>query len=451
MIRTTLNWTVKNLKSMNDSRHTLDFSHPIQRQSGQWDGDKLKKSLLIHSILANYPVPPIYCLKEPVGEKDFCYSILDGKQRLTTIFDFIDGRYCLEEETPSVTLDDVTYELGNKYFSDLDAECQQEILRFKFTIYGFEDADDDLIEEIFFRLNNSSPLSKPQKAMPLCGVENAKFIKSILADKFFMEICKFSAMQRRKSDDMCTLLQSMMLLDNRYYGYEYASISADEIMKYASHIKNNYSEEQKERLFDIIDYLEKVFPEQDKMLKKVNIPMVIIAADTAMGKDYKPVKNIYRVGPMYFRQWFSYFFAECYENYKQYCSSGSVKKEKTIKRIEIMEQSLKEYFELEELPTLEQQDDSTMQEEDSVEADKPLQEDNFIQNDDTIQKKDAIQENEQSEDADHSEIQKEEGIDTLASDSLIPSNESVLKEFVETDLPEKPPEEVHTYSEETVS
>ena len=346
MIKTTISWTIKNLKNMRDGKNTLQMDHVIQRQSGQWDGDKLKKSLLIHSILANYPVPPIYCLKEAVNEKDYSYSILDGKQRLTTVFDYIDGRYPLDAETPSVTIDDVTYELGSKYFTDLDTECQQELLGFKFTIYGFEDADDDLIEEIFFRLNNSTPLSKPQKAMPLCGVENAKFIKSILADRFFSEICQFSALQRRKSDDMCTLLQAMMLLDSRYEGYEFTSISADEIMRYAVHIKNNYSEEQKERLYDIIDYLEKVFPEKDKMLKKINIPIVMLAAGTTMGNNYNSAKSIYRVGPMYFRQWFSYFFDECYEEYKQYCSSGSIKKEKTLKRIEIMEASLVQYFEL---------------------------------------------------------------------------------------------------------
>ena len=355
MIRTTLNWTVKNLKSMYDGKHTLQMDHVIQRQSGQWDGDRLKKSLLIHSILANYPVPPVYCLKEAISEKDYSYSILDGKQRLTTIFDYIDGRYPLDTETPSVTIDDTVYELGGKYFTDLDTECQQELLRFKFTIYGFEDADDDLIEEIFFRLNNSTPLSKPQKAMPLCGVENAKFIKSILSDRFFSEICQFSALQRRKSDDMCTLLQAMMLLDNRYEGYEFSSISADEIMRYAASIKNNYSEEQKNRLYDIIDYLEKVFPEKDKMLKKINIPIAMLAADTAMGDSYDPVKNLYRVGPMYFRQWFSYFFAECYEEYKQYCSSGSIKKEKTLKRIEIMGTSLVGYFELAEADKAEQE------------------------------------------------------------------------------------------------
>lgn len=348
MIKTTLNWTVKNLKSMYDGKNTLQMDHVIQRQSGQWDGDRLKKSLLVHSILANYPVPPIYCLKEAVNEKDYSYSILDGKQRLTTTFDYIDGRYPLDAETPSVVIDDVIYEIGGKYFTDLDTECQQEILRFKFTIYGFENADDDLIEEIFFRLNNSTPLSKPQKAMPLCGVENAKFIKSILSDRFFSEICQFSALQRRKSDDMCTLLQSMMLLDNKYADYEFSSISADEIMRYASCIKNNYSEKQKERLYDIIDYLEKVFPEKDKMLKKINIPIVMLTADTAMGNDYDSAKSIYQVGPMYFRQWFSYFFDECYEDYKQYCSSGSIKKEKTLKRIEVMEQSFRKYFELEE-------------------------------------------------------------------------------------------------------
>lgn len=358
MIKTTLNWTVKNLKSMNDAKHTLDFSHPIQRQSGQWDGDRLKKSLLIHSILTGYiPVPPIYCLKEAVDEKNYSYSILDGKQRLTTIFDFIDGRYPLDTETPSVTIDDTVYELGGKYFTDLDIECQQEILRFKFTIYGFENADDDLIEEIFFRLNNSTPLSKPQKSMALTGVQNASFIKSILSDKFFSEICQFSVLQRRKSDDMCTLLQSMMLLDNRYEGYEFSSISAEETMRYAASIKSNYSEKQKARLYDIIDYLEKVFPEKDKMLKKINIPIVMLAADTAMGAGYDPIRNLYRVGPMYFRQWFSYFFTECYEEYRQYCSSGSIKKEKTLKRLELMEASLVAYFELNET-TRPAQDDS---------------------------------------------------------------------------------------------
>lgn len=432
MIKTTVNWTVKNLKSMNDDKHTLDFSHPIQRQSGQWDGDRLKKSLLIHSILTGYiPVPPVYCLKEAIDEKNYSYSILDGKQRLITIFDFIDGKYPLDEETPSVVVDDTVYELGGKYFTDLDIECQQELLRFKFTIYGFEDADDDLIEEIFFRLNNSTPLSKPQKAMPLCGVENAEFIKSILSDKFFTEICQFSALQRRKSDDMCTLLQAMMLLDNRYEGYDFASISADEIMRYASHIKKNYSEEQKNRLYDIIDYLEKVFPEKDKMLKKINIPIVMLAADTAMGDDYDPVRNIYQVGPMYFRHWFICFFEECYEEYKQYCSSGSIKKEKTLKRIEIMETSLIEYFELEEADTAEQ--DASLSETTSSSEEHAHSDDSNPLTDTDLTESDSSTENE-TEDSD---LQKESEHASVAEDT----DSYTASEQAEMIGEMKPPEE----------
>lgn len=463
MIKTTLNWTVKNLKSMYDGKHTLQMDHVIQRQSGQWDGDRLKKSLLIHSIFANYPVPPIYCLKEAISEKDYSYSILDGKQRLTTIFDYIDGRYPLDTETPSVTIDDTVYELGGKYFTDLDIECQQELLRFKFTIYGFEDADDDLIEEIFFRLNNSTPLSKPQKAMPLCGVENAKFIKSILSDRFFSEICQFSALQRRKSDDMCTLLQAMMLLDNRYEGYEFSSISADEIMRYAASIKNNYSEEQKNRLYDIIDYLEKVFPEKDKMLKKINIPIVMLAADTAMGDGYDPVKNLYRVGPMYFRQWFSYFFAECYEEYKQYCSSGSIKKEKTLKRIEIMEASLVGYFELEEADKAEQEpslskedapadesavteeavstDESSSAEGDSSPAESTPSDDSEPSMDAGLEESDPpANEADNAAIAENSDSSKDAGY-ASASEDVASNTASDQTEYSETSEVEEPPEE----------
>lgn len=445
MIRTTLNWTVKTLKNMYDGKNTLQMDHVIQRQSGQWEGDKLKKSLLIHSLLANYPVPPVYCLKEAAGGKDYSYSILDGKQRLTTIFDFIDGRYPIDTETPAVTIEDAVYELGGKYFTDLDTECQQELLRFKFTIYGFEDADDDLIEEIFFRLNNSTPLSKPQKAMPLCGVENAKFIKSILSDRFFSEICQFSALQRRKSDDMCTLLQAMMLLDNRYGSYEFSSISADEIMRYAASIKNNYSEEQKNRLYDIIDYLEKVFPEKDKLLKKINIPIVMLAADTAMGDGYDSLKNLYRVGPMYFRQWFSYFFNECYDEYKQFCSSGSIKKEKTIKRIEIMEASLVGYFELEETGTVAQDtalskeespaDGSALTEEDSSPEEPAPSDDSEPSTDAGLAESDST-----ANEAENAVIEENTGYASVAEDTAS-YTASEQTEIHETNEAEEPPED----------
>ncbi len=338
MIRTTLNWNIKNLKSMYDNKETLNFDHPIQRQANQWDN--MQQSLLIHSTLSNYPIPNIYILKSISSSKDEkgkpiqIYEVLDGKQRMTTIFDYLDGMYKLHSETPSIILDDVEYEIRDKYFVDLEDDIQQEILRFKFQLICFEECDDDTVEEIFFRLNNSTPLSKPQKSKAKLGVSNAQFIDSILSGKFFTDICSFSEMQRRKQDDMCTLLQSMLLLDNKYNDYIYMSISADEVMKYSTSIKNNYSAEQKNRVNDIIDYLTKAFPIKDKQLKKINIPMLFIVADEAFKVGVKTSQ---------FREWFACFI-DAQTDYKQFCSSGSIKRTNTEARISIMSDHFFRYF-----------------------------------------------------------------------------------------------------------
>lgn len=339
MIRTTLNWTVKNLKSMYDEKETLSFNHPIQRQSAQWDNEQ--QSLLIHSMLANFPVPAVYVHKtesievDAKGKHSYTYSVLDGKQRMTTVFSFINGEYALSEDIPDVEIEDVTYEIAGKYFEDLDEDVQQEILRFRFNIQAFEDVTDEMIEDIFFRLNNSTPLTKSQKARPLMGVENSIFINDILAGRFFTEKCTFSKMQLKRSDDMCTLLQGMMLLDNTYRDYDFSSISADEVMNYSQYIKNNYPDECKDRLKRIIGFLNNVFYMKDKNLKKVNIPVLFLIADKALAESITGTN---------FRRWYNSFFEEHKKEYNLYCSSGSIKKEKTLGRIEIMTRYFDEYF-----------------------------------------------------------------------------------------------------------
>lgn len=339
MIRTTLNWTVKNLKAMYDEKETLSFNHPIQRQSAQWGNEQ--QSLLIHSMLANFPVPSVYVHKtesieaDAKGRHSYNYSVLDGKQRMTTVFSFIDGEYSLSEDLPDMEIEDNIYEIAGKYFEDLDEDIQQEILRFRFNIQCFEDVTDEMIEEIFFRLNNSTPLTKPQKARPLMGVDNSIFINEILAGRFFTEKCTFSKAQRKNSDDMCTLLQGMMLLDNKYRNYQFNSISADEVMKYSQYIKGNYPDEDRCRLKKIIGFLDNVFYMKDKNLKKINIPVLLLMADEALKQSITGIN---------FRRWFNTFFDEHREEYNQYCSSGSIKKEKTYGRIEVMSKYFDDYF-----------------------------------------------------------------------------------------------------------
>ena len=139
MKRQAIPMKVKNLHKMYQ-RNNLTFENEIQRVFEQWKD--YQKSLLIHSILDDYIIPPIYLIKEDKGSKDSRgraisdYDVLDGKQRLTTVFDYIDGKFALSDITPTIEIDDVEYDLAGKRFDELDEDLQENITNYGFTIYN---------------------------------------------------------------------------------------------------------------------------------------------------------------------------------------------------------------------------------------------------------------------------------------------------------------------------
>lgn len=343
MIKGKQNWTVSNIRKMYESKEVLSFSHPIQRQSGQWD--IMQKSLLIHSMLANYPIPNIYVLREDSRQVDdkgkpvFIFSVIDGKQRLTNVLSFLRGEYALSDNIPDVTIEEEIYIIAGKYFADLDEPVKYELQRYKFEIYSFEDCSNDEVEEIFFRLNNATPLTKAQVAKAKVGTSNAVFINKLLGTRFMSESCNFSRAQRKNSDDQRVILQSAMLFDRNYKGMEITDLSEKSIMEYAESIKGNFSAQQENILLSAFEYLSDAFPpEINKNLRKIVLPMVIYMADYALDKDVKG---------MYFRQWLDFFFSEdvLLEEFNQNCGSGSTKIIKANARLAIMAMSFANYFE----------------------------------------------------------------------------------------------------------
>lgn len=368
MIKTKLTWTVKQIQQMFQEKKTLAFDHPIQRQGNQW-GQEMK-SLLVHSLLSGYPIPNIYVLREDstqVDEKNkpiYNFSVIDGKQRLTNVLSFLNGDYSLSEELPTVEIDGVTYKLGGLYFGDLDEPVKYEILRFKFDIFSFEDCSDDEIEEIFFRLNNSVPLSKSQISKAKMGTTMAEFINELLKSKFMSESGNFSASQRKSNDDQKCIIQGMMLLDKKYASYELVDFSETSIMSYSESVKNNYSNKQQNIILSAIQYLNDAFPTSNKSLRKISIPILIYLADFSMDNDKKPI---------FFRQWYQWFIDEdeLQEDYKTYCSTGSTKLEKVLGRVKTMMLSFCKYFELEIPEEYQEQIDNSVEGEEA-EATKQL-------------------------------------------------------------------------------
>lgn len=345
MNKTKLSWTVANIEKMHDEKKVLSFDHPIQRKSEQWSDTQ--KSLLIHSMLANYPVPNIYVLREDSQELDeknkpvFNYFVMDGKQRLTSVLSYIWGEFPLDENIPAIIIEDVEYQIAGKYFCDLDEPVQYEIKRYKFDIIAFEECSNREIEEIFFRLNNSTPLTKSQVAKAKVGVEIAELINGLLTSKFFTTSCNFSKAQLKASDDQKVLIQSMMLLDtNNVLDFELKDFSENSILEYSESIRGTYTDKQSNILKSAIQYLTDAFPEKNKQLRKISIPTLVYMADIAEDKEIKP---------MYFRQWFEFFTEEdeLMEDYKTFCSTGSTKLEKVQGRLAVMTKSFCKYHEIE--------------------------------------------------------------------------------------------------------
>lgn len=349
MIRNNISMTIKTLKAMKDnpSKDTIDFNSPIQRKSGMWDARR--KGLLIHSILQNsiYSVPTVYFRKDMVADKKYQYSVIDGIQRITTVFDFIDNKFPLTE-VPPVILDGTSYDVSGKYFSDLEQDCQQEIIRFKLRIEAFEPEDGDTeeyvnntIEEVFSRLNSAVPLTSAQLCKARAGTDVAILLNELLTSKFFTESASFTKAQLKTSDDQRCLLQAMMLLDRNYVaGFEFKDISETSLMEYAESIKGCYTDKQSNLLRSAVQYLTDAFPVRDKNLKKINIPMLLYLADVAEDAEIKP---------MLFRQWWEFFTEEdaLFEDYKLFCSSGSTKLEKVNGRLAVMVKSFSAYHEIE--------------------------------------------------------------------------------------------------------
>jgi hypothetical protein len=114
--------------------------------------DSKKSSRLIESALLSLPLPVIYLAEEQDGRE----YVIDGQQRLTSFFSFLDNRFP-DGKPFRLTGLEIFPELNHMAFSDLDERFQDKIRYYEVrTITLLNDSDQDLKFAIFERLNTGS-------------------------------------------------------------------------------------------------------------------------------------------------------------------------------------------------------------------------------------------------------------------------------------------------------
>jgi uncharacterized protein with ParB-like and HNH nuclease domain len=154
--------SIKIDKTVSDFReYKLDGKlvlQPEYQRNFVWSNKQ--KVYLIDSILNEYPLPKIYIKGyEKNGKKHI--EVIDGQQRLTSILDFIDGKFCLsKKEHPDPINFDMQYE-GMKY-SDLSDSDQSKIKSLLLTCEEIDGTEEE-VRNLFYRLNSQIKMLTTQE------------------------------------------------------------------------------------------------------------------------------------------------------------------------------------------------------------------------------------------------------------------------------------------------
>lgn len=160
-----------------------------------WDAKK--SSRLIESALLDIPLPVIYLSEEKDGKE----YVIDGQQRLTAFFSFIDGQFPDGRDFKLTGLKVFT-ELNRKSFKEIDEELQDKIRYCKIRTITFRrESEADLKFEIFERLNTGA-VSLNDQELRNCiyrGPYN-ELLKELSRDTDFMYLLGLKKPDKRMKD-----------------------------------------------------------------------------------------------------------------------------------------------------------------------------------------------------------------------------------------------------------
>lgn len=266
--------STSSLLELYSERHLIELNPEYQRIGGVWTREK--KQLLIDSLINGFDVPKLY-LQEflPVlkkGGRTYMYSIIDGKQRLQAIWDFIDGKLPLASDFKYLRDDNV--KVAGLTYAEFSLRYQHLKSRFDSThldIVLVRTGEPELIEELFYRLNEAAPLNAPEKRGALGGPLPAK-ITDISQHEFFKKCIPFPDNRYRHRDLASKFLYiehvggvaNTKKSDLDKFVFEFKSIQADSpeesglrISKIVEHVRK------------ILDLAASIFNERDPLLRQV--------------------------------------------------------------------------------------------------------------------------------------------------------------------------------------
>ena len=154
---------------------TLDLKPDFQRNF-VWNIQK--KSLLIESLMLRIPIPAFYFDEDVNGQR----TVIDGMQRLSTINDFLEGKFCLKG------LQYLT-NCNGMYYEDLEKKYQGRIEDTQLAVNILDSRCPELVKfDVFRRINTEGvPLNSQEVRNIMATNETREFLLRLSTSKEFIE------------------------------------------------------------------------------------------------------------------------------------------------------------------------------------------------------------------------------------------------------------------------
>ncbi|CAN7484950.1 DUF262 domain-containing protein [Duganella sp. LjRoot269] len=203
----TADWTVGTLYSQLQ-KGTINLDPGFQRRQA-WDD--VRKSRLIESLIAGLPIPNIVLAEN--SEHRGRFLVIDGKQRLLTIQDFLDNKLVLKGL-------DLRRDLENKTFESLPADDRDFFENNSIRSTLIKNVPDaDFLYVLFFRLNSGSLQLSPQELRrALIGGNALSQIDKYIENSIFFGKVFGPGLDRRMRDS--ELVLRFVAFDRAYASYD---------------------------------------------------------------------------------------------------------------------------------------------------------------------------------------------------------------------------------------
>ena len=155
------------------------YEIPDWQREEVWD--LARKQALIDSILRGWRLPKFYFVTS--GTNPPSYDVVDGQQRLATIFEFLDNELELSDETAA--------KFGGKTYKELSPDVSDHVDDFEIDFDEIEEATDEELMEFFQRLQSGLQLNSSEKLNAVPS-KLKTFCKKMSKHRFFAKKVAFA-------------------------------------------------------------------------------------------------------------------------------------------------------------------------------------------------------------------------------------------------------------------